>query len=283
MYNEFMTLEDAILLCPPIKATTHLGTDRYKFVSSQDIITNMQSIGFGLVDVRYPSTRKASPFHVKHEMIFHIKSQIPGIGLSYDDPRLAAWVAAGYKKEDAKVFPQLRVINSSDAKCGFKASLGVYVPISNHSIMMSGELNDGFSMAHVGFSEKEAQELLMKFTYRFPTLISRMEKMKDVILTEDQKKDFAGQAANLRFENGMDYSFQLLTPRRKIDNGDDLWTIFNVVQQNCLLGGFRVNSRRARALEAIDASRKVMTGLYDIAYSFLPHTEDLYISSDEEE
>ncbi len=263
--NTFITLEQAIAAVPAIASEDHLGSDRYKFVSSIEVIKNMQDVGFGLVDVRCPNVRKASIKHVKHEMIFRVESDELGVGLFYEDPRKAAYVAAGDDPKMAVVYPQLRVMNSSDTLCGFKAHMGLFSQVSQTGIMLDDGLEQGFNHAHVGFSEKEAQELLLKFTYKFPTIIKRMQKMAEIQLSEEEKMEFATEAGNLRFTSGMNNPELLLQPCRKYDHGNDLWSVFNVIQENCMKGGFQVSYRRARPITAIEANRKIMSGLYDIA------------------
>lgn len=259
--NTFITLEEAIQEVPAIAAESHLGSDRYKFVSSVDIIKNMSDVGFGLTDVRCPNVRKASKYHVKHEMIFRVQKPDMSIAESYPDPR----------NPNHNLYPQLRVMNSSDTLCGFKAHLGLFSNVSNTGFMMHDSLEEsdtmaqGFNHAHIGFSSEEAQTLLLHFTHKFPVIISRMERMSKLILSEEEKLEFAEKAGKLRFASGMSAPHLLLQSRRSTDHGSDLWTVFNVIQENCMKGGFQVNYRRARPITAIEANRLVTLGLYDLA------------------
>ena len=62
----------------------------------------------------------------------------------------------------------------------------------------------------------------------------------------------------------------LLSPKRSEDEGDDLWRVFNVVQENFVRGGVEMsspNGRRTklRGLQNIMALNKVNTQLWEIA------------------
>jgi hypothetical protein len=62
----------------------------------------------------------------------------------------------------------------------------------------------------------------------------------------------------------------LLTPKRIEDEGNDLWKVFNVVQENFVRGGVEMSSpkgrkSRTRGLQNILAVNKVNTRLWELA------------------
>jgi hypothetical protein len=57
----------------------------------------------------------------------------------------------------------------------------------------------------------------------------------------------------------------LLTLRRGEDSGRDIWTTFNVLQENCVRGGIKLTKRTSRDLTNIDALDRVNTQLWDVA------------------
>ena len=57
----------------------------------------------------------------------------------------------------------------------------------------------------------------------------------------------------------------LLTLRRGEDSGRDIWTTFNVLQENCVRGGIKLTKRTSRDLSNIDALDRVNTQLWDVA------------------
>jgi hypothetical protein len=93
--------------------------------------------------------------------------------------------------------------------------------------------------------------------------------MVQVDLHENQRVDMAASARELRFGKIHMDPMLLLAPRRGEDQGRDIWTTYNVLQENCVRGGFKLNKRTSRELRNIDALDRVNTGLWDLAETAL--------------
>lgn len=79
-------------------------------------------------------------------------------------------------------------------------------------------------------------------------LAKTIETMQSVSLDKSQSELFALKAAELLVPQGaVDIRNALLRSRRNEDTGNDLWTIYNRVQENSMLGG-----RVAYKLETVD-------------------------------
>jgi hypothetical protein len=62
----------------------------------------------------------------------------------------------------------------------------------------------------------------------------------------------------------------ILTPFRPEDEGNDLWTTFNVIQEKMMRGGFSYKSQRGRTtklrgIQSIQASNRLNTKLWEAA------------------
>jgi len=67
---------------------------------------------------------------------------------------------------------------------------------------------------------------------------------------------------------------QLLTPRRHEDSRDDLWTVFNRLQENLSKGGLDVRTAtgkrtRSRSVKGIDGDVKLNRALWVMAENML--------------
>jgi hypothetical protein len=63
---------------------------------------------------------------------------------------------------------------------------------------------------------------------------------------------------------------EILNPLRNEDQGDDLWRVFNVVQEKMMRGGVTYKSARGRStslkgIKSIQASNKLNTKLWETA------------------
>ncbi|MET3218237.1 UNVERIFIED_ORG: hypothetical protein ABIC48_006032 [Burkholderia territorii] len=80
--------------------------------------------------------------------------------------------------------------------------------------------------------------------------------MRSVTLDRDEQHVFARSALALRYDPtdaaapAPVSESQLLAPRRFEDRHDDLWTVFNRVQENLTEGGLRGRSRSGRDVHA---------------------------------
>ena len=62
----------------------------------------------------------------------------------------------------------------------------------------------------------------------------------------------------------------ILRPRRQQDMGNDVWTVYNVVQENIIKGGFTNSNtgRKARAVKHIDKTISYNQELWDLAHGY---------------
>lgn len=69
------------------------------------------------------------------------------------------------------------------------------------------------------------------------TLAKSIERMQSIQLTSERKEAFALEAVKLLApSDAIQVRHRLLTPRREIDRASDLWTVYNMVQENGMAG-----------------------------------------------
>jgi len=100
---------------------------------------------------------------------------------------------------------------------------------------------------------------------QLPLTVDTIKKMKEVELDEEKTKEFVTEALKIRFtkEQFEGYVFdinEILEPTRKEDEGKDLWSVFNVVQEKLLSGDFQYQAMNGRDRKA----RKVKNFHMDI-------------------
>ena len=108
-----------------------------------------------------------------------------------------------------------------------------------------------------------------------------MNKWKNTELSQNQKYDLARKALETRFKvqenQKVDQAYridldQLLTPVRKEDAGNDLWSVFNLVQEKVVDGDFEYISgaklRKARKIKNFKQDLDVNQKLFEVAKEF---------------
>ena len=117
----------------------------------------------------------------------------------------------------------------------------------------------------------------MEASERFEALASRVERMELRRLDRDEQIGFAGKALALRFPEldkaGIQPS-RLLECRRADDNSENLWTVFNRVQENLLGGGLIRRTEtgrlsRTRRITSIREDVRLNGRLWDLAEEVL--------------
>jgi hypothetical protein len=133
-------------------------------------------------------------------------------------------------------------------------------------------------MRHLGYTFEELQVRIKEMVERLPLTVESMNKMKGIQLDEKQAVDFALKALATRFnEDEMKRikvdAKELLKPTRPEDKGNDLWSVFNVIQEKIIEGDFTYNTgsktRKARKIKNFNQDLKVNKELFAVAAEFI--------------
>lgn len=105
-------------------------------------------------------------------------------------------------------------------------------------------------MRHNQFLLDDVKQLADNFSKKLPMIQNSVDSMMARELTTDEKIDFVRKSAQIRFGvektlNDMEI-MNLLTPYRKEDEGDDMWKVFNVVQEKYIRGGVQIMNNKGR-------------------------------------
>ena len=139
------------------------------------------------------------------------------------------------------------------------------------------------SIRHSGFTPDEVIDASFKLLEHVPAITSRVETFRQRQLNVPEMNVFAGAALRLRFEDVSVAPInpaKLLESRRYEDNGDNLWQVFNRVQENLIRGGQRDFSRcrhdgrrfpRTRAIAGLDQNIRLNRELWNLAERVANH------------
>ena len=228
----------------------HTSPD-YHFVNTGKILELLQSLGWGCYDAKQTHVRKPEDASTTRHMF--------SLRRINDNPQAL---------ELGGLIPTLIGINSHDWSSRFEFHFGMLRLICGNGLIVAGAMFDCFSIRHDRISE-DIETILNKFASGANRMMELAHRWAQIQLSNDQALEFARRAAELRF--GSEFAGKaesLIHQRRHEDLGNDLWRIFNVIQENCLRGGFKVAKRRAREVRNIAALRSLNTGLFQIAESY---------------
>jgi hypothetical protein len=245
-----ITLDQLKSQAPSVFATSASPkmSDKYVFVPTMDILENFEREGWDLASAK----QVGKGAHSVHELRLR-NGQLPKVG-------------------DTLVEAIIR--NSHNGTASFQVSAGLHRLVCSNGLTVPTALAESFNVRHSRFDLDEVKRLTESFAGRLPKIEGSVSRMMEREMTIDEKIEFVRKSVNIRF--GQDKVLNdlqivgLLTPNRVEDEGDDLWTTFNVVQEKYVRGGIETTSQRGRrtklrGLQNIMAVNQVNTKLWTLA------------------
>lgn len=241
---------------PSLFVKEHDGkrSNRYSFVDTESIIDAFDAANWGISRVMTPNVRKTDPEHCKHQVFFRPRDTNAQI----QDPR------------GRPIFPEILEENSSNGTCALVYRAGLFIQIcTNGAVISSGDFGF-FRKSHVNFTQEDAIEMTKQFLGKIGLLYERITLFSTTNLTQEMQLEFANAAQIIRWGEKKVDSQNLLARKRVEDKRDDLWTIFNVVQEHLMIGGVSTTSRRrTRGINNIRQYNDTNERLWELAESLV--------------
>jgi hypothetical protein len=131
---------------------------------------------------------------------------------------------------------------------------------------------------HMGYDFNELQNTIKSMVEKLPLTVESLNKFREVELNQEQALKFAEDALKCRFNEDEVERIEvdlndLLTAKRKEDQGSDLWSIYNVIQEKLIHGEFSykygTKTRKARKIKNFNKDLELNEKLYDLALEFV--------------
>ncbi len=241
---------------PSLFAKEHDGkrSDKYAFVDTESIIDAFDKANWGISRVMTPQVRKADPEHCKHQVFFRPR----GMQFQIQDPR------------GRPIYPEILEENSSNGMSALIFRAGLFIVVcSNGAVISSGDFSF-FRKAHRNFTQEDAIDMAQIFLGKIDLLYERISKFSTAYLTPEVQLRFAEAAQLIRWGEKKVDSNKLLRRVREEDKRDDLWTIFNVVQEHLMNGGVATTRhRQTRGINNIRQYNDTNERLWELAETLL--------------
>jgi hypothetical protein len=234
-------------------------SSKFTHIPTHKVIEDMSQLGWGVVDAKQVKARKGQGFQ-KHLVVFR-------------NPDVVINGADG-----DTVFPQILLTNSNDGKNAFTFTAGLFRLVCENGLVISTQEFENVKIRHMGYTFEELQTQIRAMVEQLPLTVESMNKMKAVELDEKSVVEFATKALATRFkedelENIKVDLDKLLEPTRPEDKGNDLWSVFNVLQEKILEGDFQYMSgtkiRKARKVKNFKQDIEINQKLFAVAAEFI--------------
>lgn len=194
-------------------------SDRYLFLSTASILETVKD-RFMVVEARQRSVRLdgRDPRFTRHQVRLRARDVKPIIN---------------------GVYPELLFTNSHDGQSRGALFGGLFRLICLNGLVISCGPSSGFSLRHV----QSSKDMFSKFDEVLEVTQSAgdsVNKMSAKKLSRPKQVAFAKAAAEVAYEAPDFDTSLLLQPRRVEDEGDDVWSVMNRVQENIIRGGVSI-------------------------------------------
>ena len=242
-------------LAPSVYATARhpAMSGRYAFISTAQVLDALRAEGFMPVSAKQAGAREsARAGYARHILTFRLA----------DSPLIAG--------ED---IPEIVLMNAHDGSTAYKLMVGVFRVICSNGLIVADRTLAAMRVAHVGTRTiAEVVTATHKLVAELPVVLGQVETWRSTMLNEPEQLGYARAALTLRYpgRTAPITAQQLLAARRPEDRSDDLWTVFNRVQEHLITGGLSgqlVTGRRTttRPIAAVSTSVALNRALWTLA------------------
>jgi hypothetical protein len=229
---------------------------RYQFISTAQVVAAMRNEGFVPVRARQSRSRMAERrLFTRHEVVFRLPRDL--------EHRLHA------------VSPEIVLHNSHDGGGAYRVHAGLFRLVCLNGMVVADGSLLSFRVPHSG---NGIQEQVIRAGHALlegmPSVLAQVETWRSQEMTEGQRLEFAQHALGLRFGPQSPLTpAQILSPRRAADTANDLFTVFNRVQEHLLTGGLAYHAadgkqRTTRPLRALDRSTRLNLDLWQLTTDY---------------
>lgn len=254
-----ISLDRAKELAPAIFATSPAPTiksSKYNFVPTLDIIEEMDRNGWVLTGAKQSSSKS----DLRKDYGIHI--------VRFQNPAL--YINDGQGGIEGR--PELVFINSHDGTRPLQSELGIFRLVCENGLVVKSHDFGGFRVRHTKLSHDEVKELIDEKVTQMGSSIELINRWVSTEMKTIDMKKFATDALLMRLAEERQPEeheiMSLLESRRPEDNNNDLWHVFNRVQENMIKGGFQIGERQARSITNPVTDLVLNQGLWQLAEQY---------------
>lgn len=238
----------------------HEMSDKYAFIPTATIIDKMRQEGFMPVMASQSTVKLADKRNfTKHMIRFrNVNSNLSKVGDSDLEQIL---------------------INAHDGSSRYILMCGVFVLVCGNGLVVSDGMVQSIRIKHIGDVIGDVISGSFNLIDQAPKIDQQIKLWRTITLSPVNQIDMAVEAHKLRYPNQESMSALAIKPetllkaRRYDDNGSDLWSTFNRIQENTVRGGvkgfvrggFRLHRRTVREVKGIDQNVDLNKALWTLA------------------
>ena len=169
------------------------------------------------------------------------------------------------------LLPQLIFTNSHNGIKKMTMDTGIYRLVCSNGLVVPTSITQSLSIKHIDLGDSTTDTIVNSFYEKIPIIMNNIDRMRNKTLTDDEIDNFTYNALQIRFINAVGININdVVKPLRLEDNSDDLWTVFNVVQEKIIRGGIQLPSKRhSRPINNFVNDNDINTKLWQLAEQYI--------------
>lgn len=227
-------------------------SDRYSFIPTEPIVRELINRGWNPVKAQQ-SHRVRNKQHTTHMIAFQQTNGEFNVG---------------------DYAPQVILFNNHAAQRRFCLRGGIYVKVCSNGLVICVAGSDSQLLRiHIDDAKVDIDIAFGETLKQLERAGQVIPKWRQIELSFVEQQDFAQRAIMIRNNNDKYWSnhFQVhefLTRRRPADRLNNLWTVFNVVQENILQGGVQGAVRTTKPITQVSEIQRINESLWQLATEY---------------
>lgn len=201
------------------------------YIETVDVVNDLQKEGWKIGGVHESRNRKTRQIDNNYIKLYH-----PDLTMKNN-------------KGQTECLSNIYLTNSTNGKSALQVDYGLYRLVCSNGAI-TGVREDVGRIPHTEKGVRDYQFVINNVNNIAQQALSSFSGFKNKILTSKQIQKLAVDALKIRFGKVQNInSEQLLNTHREEDKGDDLWTVFNRIQENL-----------TKSNMIVDTNGKLLTG-----------------------
>jgi Domain of unknown function (DUF932) len=230
-------------------------SDRYSFISTKNVIERLADTGWFPVRANQ-SRRVRDTVHATHQIVFRKSTSDREIHVG-------------------GTVPEMNLFNNHAALKRARLLAGFYRLICSNGLVASvpGMVDVRVSYIHIDNAAFDFNKSFNEAIDLLDAATTHIEKWMQIQLNFVEQNEFAAKAVLLRNHNDPVWSkhfdaHEFLNRRRDADRANDLWTVFNVVQENIMKGGVQGAVRNTKPITQVAEIQRINEGLWQLTTEY---------------
>jgi hypothetical protein len=230
-------------------------SNKYTFISTATVLHDMERLGWEPFSASQRKSRKDEDSMFTKHMIRLRNNEVGKVGDS---------------------IPEVVLTNSHDGRNAFTLHAGLFRLVCSNGLVIADTTFEQVKIKHQWYNFDEIRKIMDGMLEVVPKVITQVQQLNSITLNEEQQVNFASNALLTRYPKGNENLNveDLLSPVRQGDRGDQLWKIFNVIQEKLIKGGLVFNNKKEkmqklRPIINIDRRIEVNKKLWELTEAYV--------------